>query len=95
MIYCLIGLGKVLAIKMKTKSQFNTRVDSDLKRATKTLAGALNWTIEEITEVALASAFGARDELVQAKRKKLEQESRRLNLSFDDADGQSVSVAIA
>lgn len=75
------------------KEQFNARIRPDLKRAASTVAAALDWTKEEIAEVALANLLGTRDELMIVKKRKAEKVSRELNLSFNPVQDQLLGLA--
>ena len=68
--------------KMK-KEQFNTRIPSDLKRGLRIVSAVLDWTVEDVTEIALASLFGSKDKTVIAKRHQVESVAKQLSLSFN------------
>lgn len=75
------------------KQQFNTRIPADLKRGTRIVAAALDWTVEDITEVALASLFGTKDRLILAKKERVEQAAKSLSLSFRIGESQHLAIA--
>jgi predicted transcriptional regulator len=72
------------------KAQFNVRLPGDLRAATLKIADALDYTRDEIAEVALATLLGGRDEVVKAKWKKAQRTARLLKLAatFNPPDRQ-------
>lgn len=75
------------------KRQFNARLPLPLRRAAINIADRLDWTREEIAEVAYATLFGSNDRLILAKKEKVEEVVKQLSLSFNDAEPQSVGMA--
>ncbi len=71
------------ANKVMKKEQLNARIPGPLRLATNTVAASLGWKKEEIVEVALASVLGSKDRLVLAKREKIQEKSKELDLSFE------------
>lgn len=69
--------------RMKLKEQFNVRVEKGLKEAVFQVCGELDYTRDELAEVALASLFGSRDGVIRAKKKKIEDKAKELQLSFE------------
>lgn len=75
------------------KPQFNVRIRGNLKDAIKQVCVRLDWSEQEIGEVALMSLFGSRDGLIREKRKKIQEAAREMSLSFRPADPQPDSLA--
>ena len=76
-------------LKIMEKKQFNARIPAKLRRATSLVVASLEWSNEDIAEVALATLLGSRDELLLAKKRKIEQAAKELHLSFDLPEHQS------
>jgi hypothetical protein len=72
------------------KKQHNTRIPMPVYDAEQKVRARLDWTADEIAEVAYASLFGSRDSLIVAKRQKIKKAFKELGLelSFDAAPGQ-------
>lgn len=77
------------------KEQLNARVPSQLKRAVRVTAAALNWSTEKLIEVALESALGSKDKEIARKQKELEETAHQLNLSFDSDDSAHIVLVAA
>lgn len=73
--------------KPDERVQFNTRISPTLKRAAKTVAAYLDWTIDDVDALAVAVLLGANGEMIE-KKKKVEQAVRKLNLTFNVPDRQ-------
>lgn len=79
---------------MMEKTQFNARVQKGLKQAAVQVAEAGDFTTEEIVEIALANLFGTQDELMVAKRNKVQRIVAQLNLKLSFKGPQLLLVGI-
>lgn len=78
-------------MKNRSKPQFNTRVRKEVKSVADKLCIALDYTQEEIIEIAFAALVGTKDTVIEAKRLKAQMFAKELNLSFERANLQPVS----
>lgn len=79
---------------MKTieKLQFNARLRGEVRQVADKLSDACNFTNEELVEVAFAALIGTKDTVIEAKRAMAVMKAKELRLSFERANGQSVSI---
>lgn len=70
---------------MNAKHQLNIRVKPAVRDAVTQVCERLDWTRDDLAEVAIASLLGSRDNLIKAKRDKCVQIAKELKivLSFD------------
>ena len=76
------------------KEQFNTRIPVDLKRGMRIIAVAMDWTVEDMTEVAMRTVLGAADHEPEAKLKAVRGKAKALNLSFSLPDLQPAGLQL-
>lgn len=65
----------------RTKEQWNVRLKPKTKRAVTKLSDALGFSREDVTEIAFAALFDAKDELTMAKRNMAKRAIEQLKLS--------------
>ena len=82
-------------IEKKQKEQFNTRIPVDLKRGMRIIAVAMDWTVEDMMEVAVRTLVGAADHETEAKLKQVRDAAKALNLSFSLPGLQPAGVQLA
>lgn len=82
-------------MKKQTKHQLNNRVPIPIWDATQKVREKLEWTGDDIAEVAFAYLFGSKDELIVAKRNKIQKACKELGLSFNNALGQPQELRMA
>jgi hypothetical protein len=61
---------------------FNTRVPKPIKLSAGLVARALGWTIQDLTELALANLLGASDEETQKRIKTAREIAKSLRMPF-------------
>ena len=71
---------------MSEKAQLNVRVRPNMKEAVGKVCDRLEWTRDELAEVAIATLFGSHDNLIRAKKQKCTEAVRQLKiqLSFNN-----------
>lgn len=79
-------------MKTTEKQQFNARVRGEVRQVADKLSDACNFTNEELVEVAFAALIGTKDNVIEAKRAMAQMKAKELRLSFERANGQSVSI---
>jgi hypothetical protein len=77
------------------KTQFNVRIKPVMKDAAIKVAEASEFTRDDIVEAALVALFGTQDKWLLAKRDRVQQIAKDLNLSFKDPDRQPDRELIA
>lgn len=66
----------------RTRIQFNTRVRSTLFQAVTQVCDRLEWTKDEVAEVALATVLGSQDSLMREKRKRIVEAAKQLEIAL-------------
>ena len=75
------------------KTQFNTRIARETKRATAVAAAQSSVSIENLTDAALRALLGQQTEESRKVEQQVKAAIRGLGLSFLNADAAPVSIA--
>lgn len=91
--YALAGIEKTRVKKVMKKPQLNVRTCPKIKEAVGQVADRLDWTRDDVAEVAFMTLFGSQDGLIREKRRKIVEAAKELALSFSDGDCQPDALA--
>jgi len=73
----------------------NVRVRPPVKQGVDAVCNRLDYTRDDVVEVAMAALFGSTDGVMREKRKKIQEVARQMKIALSfNRDGFSASVAV-